>query len=150
SPDEKRLLYVAWKGPKEVLVVDGNPGPECDGILQEPLVFSPDGKRLAYGAWKGSKRVVVVDGKLGPEYDDIGKESLVFSPDGKRLAYSAKKGSKWVVVVDGESGPEYDEAIIGTSFSRTGDVLEFLAIRETMLLRVTYTLLPRHSESGGS
>jgi roadblock/LC7 domain-containing protein len=95
-------------GGGERVWVDGQVGPEYDGIGGSSLLFSPDGKRVAYAARKGQKRFVVVDGQVGAECDGIGESNLLFSPDGKRVAYAARKGQKQCVVVDGQAGPEYD------------------------------------------
>jgi hypothetical protein len=69
SPDSKHLAYVARRGEKLFVVVDGKEGKEYDGIGAGTLIFSPDSKHLAYVAIRGEKRFVVVDGKEGKEYD---------------------------------------------------------------------------------
>jgi S1-C subfamily serine protease len=46
SPDSKRVAYIARRGHRRLVVLDGAEGAEYDEIL--PLVFSPDSKRLAY------------------------------------------------------------------------------------------------------
>ena len=108
SPDSKRAAYVAQRGGKLLVVVDGVERKEYDLILAGTLVFSPDSKRVAYGAGRGGRRVVVVDGAEGKEYDGILAGTPVFSPDGKRVAYVAGRGGKQLVVVDGAEGKEYD------------------------------------------
>jgi hypothetical protein len=85
------VAYVAEKGGKWLVVVDGQEGAEYDGILEGGLLFSPDGQRVAYRAQKGEKWLVVVDGQAGAEYDVIGKGSLVFGPEGD-LEYLAVRG----------------------------------------------------------
>ena len=57
------MAYVAEKGGKRFIVLDGQPGTEYD-VVGTP-VFSPDGKRLAYAARKGEKWFVVVDRSAG-------------------------------------------------------------------------------------
>jgi Tol biopolymer transport system component len=119
SADGKRLAYTAWKGGEKCFVViDGQAGPEYDGIgiVWDELVFSPDSKRLAYGAKKGEKWVVVIDGQESPVYDNIDTDwgMPLFSPDSKRVGYVAKKSRKQFVVIDGQAGPEYDEIMEGT------------------------------------
>jgi hypothetical protein len=108
SPDSKRVAYVAKRGEKNLVVVDGVEGKEYDGISGGALVFSPNSKRVAYRAKRGDKSFFVVDGVEGKEYDDVADFSLVFSPDSKRVAYVAKRGEKNLAVVDGVEGQEYD------------------------------------------
>jgi hypothetical protein len=117
SPDSKREAYVAWRGEKQFVVTDGQPGPEYDAIMEGRPIFSPDSKRVAYGSQKGDKQFVVIDGQAGPEYAGLTEGSLVFSPDSKRVAYIAKKGEKWFVVADGQAGPEYDRIYYKVTFS---------------------------------
>jgi hypothetical protein len=112
SKDGRHFAYVNLRGNGQVVVVDGQRGPEYDGISMRTPVFSPDGKRVAYEARKGAKWLLVVDGQPDPEYDgifSIFRGTPVFSPDGQRVAYAAIKGVKCLVVVDGEPGPEYDD-----------------------------------------
>ena len=106
SNDGHHLALATRQGSKVAVIVDGQPGPEYDGIAKGTPVFSADGRRVAYGAQKGQKQFMVVDGQPGPEYDAIGNGSLVFSADGRRVAYAAKKGQNWLVGVDGQPGPE--------------------------------------------
>ena len=130
SPDNRHIAIVAQKDNKTLVVVDGQAGPEYDGILEGNPIFSPDGKRVAYAARKGKKWSVVVDGQAGPQYDGFGKGALIFSPDGKRVAYVAKKGDKWFVVVDGQSGPEYDGILEGgLIFSPDGKRVAYGALK---------------------
>jgi roadblock/LC7 domain-containing protein len=143
SPDGKCVVYVAMKGDKQLVVVDGQPGPEYDGIRN--LVFSPDGKTVAYAAVKGDKWFVVVDGQPGPEYDqdDVWVAQtvtvpIVFSPDGKRVAYAARKGGMGFVVVDGQPGPEYDYVIPNGPAFRADATLEYLAFKDKVLYRVKH------------
>jgi hypothetical protein len=108
SHDGKRLAYVTGKQKKWHVVVDDQPGPDYDGILDAPPTFSPDGQRVAYGANKGGKWFVVVDGREeGPGYDAVAPGTLIFSPDSKRLAYWAKSDKQWFTVVDGKPGASY-------------------------------------------
>ena len=50
SPNNKRVAYVAKRGGKLLVTVDGVEGKEYDGIWVGSLVFSPDSERVVYGA----------------------------------------------------------------------------------------------------
>ena len=84
------MAYVAWKGDKLLVVVDGKEGPAYDEIGEGDPIFSPDGKRVAYVAWKGDKQLVVVDGEEGPAYDGIIRNGPTFCERGA-LEYLAQK-----------------------------------------------------------
>ncbi len=62
SPNGERVAYVARRGEKRLIVVDGQEGPEYQFILSQPL-FSEDSAHVAYVAWENNTIVVVVDGK---------------------------------------------------------------------------------------
>lgn len=127
SPDSMRLAYIAMRGKKWHVVVDGKEGNGYDAIGEwfwegfNYMIFSPDSKRIAYKAKRGDKWFVVVDGVEGEEYDAIGSplegHHIVFSPDGKRVGYKAKRGDKSFIVIDGIKGKQYDECS-NPSFSR--------------------------------
>jgi Tol biopolymer transport system component len=125
SPDSSRLAYVAVKGKKRVVVVDGKEQKEFDEIGTP--VFSPDSGRLAYPAKRGQSRTVVVDGSVTAWYEIVG-ESISFSADGGRIGYYAGRDGKWFAVVDGKEGKPYD-AILRNSpvFSPDGARVAYAA-----------------------
>ncbi|MCP4254642.1 MAG: PDZ domain-containing protein [Candidatus Scalindua sp.] len=130
SPDSKHKAYVARKGNKQIVVVDGKESEEYDGIVKGSLVFSPDSKRIAFVARRGNKQIVVVDGKESGEYDGVVEGSFVFSQDGKRVAFVARRGSKQIVVIDGKESGEYDGIVEGSFvFSQDGRRVAFVARR---------------------
>jgi len=115
-----KLVYIAKKNEKAVVVVDGEEGIAFDKIKQSTPVFSRDGKHMAYVArnYHEHPDTVIMDGKHGPYFDNIPETSLVFSPDGRHFAYGAQTGdldltpeakSTWAVVVDNKQGPQYDQ-----------------------------------------
>jgi Tol biopolymer transport system component len=115
SPDGRHVAYVAAKGNKQFVIVDGQAGREYDAIDPGSLVFSPDGKRLAYVAARknraatgGQTQFVVEGGKEGKGYDGIGLSSVRFSPDSKRVGYGARTGQKPLLVIDGQEHLGYD------------------------------------------
>jgi hypothetical protein len=93
SKDGLHVAYVVQKGDKQLVVVDGQPGPEYDRISEGSPVFSRDGKRAAYVAQKGDKQLVVVDGQPGPEYDGIVKGGPTFRPNAS-LEYLAMRSGR--------------------------------------------------------
>lgn len=101
SPDGRRVAYVADKGGKKYVVVDGVPGEKgYDAIgfiivvTLPPYTFSPDSKRVAYvGITRGERTAgnkwsVVIDGEEGDTYSGESR-SFTFSPDSKHVAYWA-------------------------------------------------------------
>ena len=131
SPDSQHVAYVAVRGGKVFVVVDGVEGKEYDGIVTGggPR-FSPDSQHVAYVAGRGEKRFVVVDGVEGKEYDGTGENTLIFSPDSQRVAYEAVRGGKHFVVVDGEEGQEYDGIVGGAPrFSPDSQHVAYVAVR---------------------
>ena len=106
SPDSRRVAYVAARGGKRFVVVDGVEAKEYDAI--PALVFGPDSRRVAYVATRRGEQSVVVDGVEGPAYDGIAQGTIVFSPDSRRVAYVGRQGGKQFVVVDEMKGKEYD------------------------------------------
>ena len=142
SPDSRRVAYVAQRGRKQLVVVDGVEGAEYDGIGEGTPIFSPNGGRVAYIAQRGRKWLVVVDGVEGAEYDGIGQRHLIFSPDGGCVAYTAQRGRKQLVVVDGVEGDEYDIFLRGSElvFDGAGQ-LHALAVRNGEIFHLEIRLV---------
>jgi Tol biopolymer transport system component len=103
GPNDSRIAYVVINSNHKVVVVmNGQEGPEYNGILDSGVVLSPNGESFAYTAKKGNGWLVVADGNEGPIYDGIAIGSPVFSPDGYNLAYAAVKDNQWFVVLNGQ------------------------------------------------
>ena len=142
SPDGKRVAYIAKRGDKELMVIDGVAGPEYDEVGRaqggggtggyqytrlEPA-FSNDGRHVAYRAGRGGKWFIVADGVESAAYDYIEGYDPTYSGDGLHLAYAARRGGKWFAVVDGIEGKEYDELLSrGLRFSSDGKHLSYAA-----------------------
>ena len=139
SSDGRHLAYGATKDLKALVVLDGQPGPEYDGIWD--IEFSPDGKRLAYRARTDDKWRVIVNGQPGPEHDwklnPYAKDSLFFSPDSCRLAYTVMTRAGESVMVDAQPGPEFNLIVNWTLvFSPDSKRLAYVASKETNIVVV--------------
>ncbi len=115
SPDGQHSGFVAYRGGKAFLVLDGHEGPAFDDAKLP--VFSPDSRRSAYKAKRADMCSAVIDGEAGPEHDSI--YQIAFSGDSWHVAYTATRRHKRLVVIDGVEGPEYDE---GGSYLKTNPV----------------------------
>ena len=135
SLDGKHCAYRAQTAGAWRVIVDGQAGDAWDLVPDAPR-FSPTGSRSAYFALKGGQWNAVVDGKPAPcEWFAWG--SLAFSPDGRSVAYKARDGDRWRVVLDGERGPVFDRMPeSGPAFMPDGS-LEYLAVKNKTLVRVT-------------
>jgi len=111
SPNGRQVVWRTKKDKKWVMVVNGEPGPEFDGI-GGAYAFSPDSQHFAYIARRGKSAQVLLDGK---EYGNVysaytpggAPQELTFSADSQHLAYFAGSGKKYRLVLDGqEQGPE--------------------------------------------
>jgi Tol biopolymer transport system component len=137
SPDGKKVIYVAKKGEKAVVVTGGKEDPAFDKIVGGIPLFSPDGDDTAYIATVyGTGDVVVSNGRPGPAFDHIPPASLLFSPSGGRLAYGGQRGGlnpgepgRWVVVTDGKAGAEYEQ-VDNIRFSPDGKHLAYKAKKD--------------------
>jgi hypothetical protein len=69
SPDSTRLAYIAGKGGKRVLVVDGQAGPPYDQVGH--FAFSADSMHMAYVAVREDRNIIVVDGAERAAYDSV-------------------------------------------------------------------------------
>jgi hypothetical protein len=85
------VAYAAKRGDKWLAVVDGQEGPEYEGISVP--IFSPNSQRVAYAAKRDNKPLVVVDGQEGPEYDGIVKRGKILWDSADQLHYLANKGN---------------------------------------------------------
>ena len=139
SPDGRKLAYLASKGDKKFVVVDGKPEEVGIDSLVGQMLFSPDSKRLAYGGRRANRFFLVADGTKGTEYDALGH--FEFSHDGTHLALVAKKANRFVITVDGTERAEYHTVAAGPVFRRDG-TLEFLAADDKSVYRIEVKNLP--------
>jgi Tol biopolymer transport system component len=141
SPNSKRVAYLASRGEKWFLVVDGLAGEAYDGIGEGSPIFSPDSKHWAIKVKNGQKQMVVVDGHVDAQYDEVG--SPTFSPDSKRAAYLATRSNKQAVVLDGKEGTEYDAVLYYGDLFNSDGILEYVALRKGSFYRIAYVPIPR-------
>jgi Tol biopolymer transport system component len=135
SPDGRRVAYVARKGVKFLVVVDGKEGPEYDRIRVGAPSFSPDSRRLSYFAERGGKTFAVVDGIESKPFDRSSSHAPTFSPDSRRVVYMAQHGKQTHVVIDGVEvvEPEY---VSEPKFSKTGKRMAYVVVRKDQWLVV--------------
>jgi hypothetical protein len=142
SPDGKRMVYLAKRGPQQFLVVDGV-ATAYDEIID--FKFSPDSKRLFVEARRGNTMLMSLEGEPTKEYglspSKPGEASerwgfqMAFSPDSQRTAWVSRRGGKDFVVLDGTEGKPYDE-IQDLQFTADAKHLVYAARRGGKLLAV--------------
>ncbi|HEX7174108.1 MAG TPA: hypothetical protein VF240_02325, partial [Pyrinomonadaceae bacterium] len=102
SRDGGRVAYVARKGGKDFVVVDGVAGARYDDIAN--LAFTPDGRHVVHTARRGGKSLVVVDGVEGREYDGFvpaqkhEKEGKLGVEGERKLSIIATRGAELLLV----------------------------------------------------
>lgn len=141
SPDGSRYACRALKGGKQMVILDGAPGPSVDGIpIKDNFAFSPDGRHFIYVAFNEKSCTAMVDRKaVSQKFQFI--ESVRFSPDSTHFAYKArveKKQSgqeKWRVVRDGNPEAVYDK-IFDLIFSYDSKRLAYAAIKDKRMVMV--------------
>jgi len=120
SADSRSLAYAAVRGGKQLFVVDGEEGKDCDAV--GGFKFSANSKHFTYAATRDGKGFVVIDGAEETMGDSTG--APVFSADSRHLAYAAKKAGKSFVAMDGTEGVQYDD-IKAESIAFSPDSQEF-------------------------
>lgn len=102
SKFDNTSAFVAKKGEKYLVVVNGKEGPEFDMVVSP--MFSPDGRKLVYRARNGNVRFAVVADVAGkehrrsPEFEYV--FPTVFTADGAYVAYGVKTGNQIIWNVD--------------------------------------------------
>jgi len=128
----KHTARVMQRGDKQVVVRDGQAGPEYDEVGE--VAFSADGRTLAYEAQKGEVRVLVLDEREWLLEAAVAHGSLKVSPDNRRLAMVARTKDRWQVMVDGKPDPPFDFVFTDTlRFSPDSKRLGYLALKGEML-----------------
>jgi dipeptidyl aminopeptidase/acylaminoacyl peptidase len=130
SADGRRIAYMAKKGDRFVVVVDGEESPEFDE-LSFPA-FSPDGSRIAYFGVRDGVESLHVNGEKTADLlpGDFCEGVPYFSPDGKRLAYFFMRKEKWSLVLDGKPEGAWDNVGAGSlRFGPKGKRYAFVCFR---------------------
>jgi hypothetical protein len=132
DPGGRRTAHVVERGDKNLVLLDGQAGPEYD--LVGEVAFSADGNSLAYEARRGKDHVVVLDGREVPITAEVVQNSFKVSPDHKRLALATFAKDAWLVLVDGRPHPAFDFVFIDTlAFSADSRRLGYLALKRGKL-----------------
>ena len=153
SQNSDHLAFVARKGSKNVLVLDGEELGYYDSINE--IIFSPNGDRFAYAAVNDNKMMLVVDGEevrsdqyslltfMVPSYYI---DSLIFNYDGASLAYIESKGVKkssaekgYKVVLNNESIGQYTFAGLPT-FNSDGQHFAYVSAEGESFNKMKTTL----------
>ena len=128
SPDSRRFAYIAMRGKRQFVVLDGVAGNTHEGIAEGTLTFSRAGDHFAYAAFDNGECRIFLDRKECGRADTIASD-LIFSNDGKQLAYVATRNEKYWVEVNGKKGNEYDGVTGNPEFSPDGRRLAYAAAR---------------------
>lgn len=131
----RHTVRVVQREHKQVVLRDGQPGPEYDQIGE--VAFSADGASLAYEALRGKEHLVVLDDQEWPLKAEVVHDSLKVSPDNQRLALVAWHQDRWQVMVDGRPDPPFDFIFIETlKFSSNSQHTGYLALKGNKLTAV--------------
>ncbi len=128
GPDDVSVAYVAVKGGKLAVVLNGKEEMLPDGSRADPPVIRPDGK--ATGLILADKdgfffyQAFASGNRKSKRYQEAAEP--VYSSDGKNYAYVAKQGKHVFAVVNGKEGPAFD-MVITPAFSPGGDYLVYRA-----------------------
>lgn len=98
SPNGERCAYLAIKGKKFHVVVDGKEHRPWEGAASKSFTWSPDSQHFAYAVGEQGQQAVVLDGQPGKWYKGVA--GIVFSGDGQHMVHHANKDGKSLVVLD--------------------------------------------------
>ena len=102
------MAYVAVRGGKAVVVVDGKENGPYEGVLAGSPVFNVTNESVAYAALKDGLWRVYVDGVGQRAHESIVEHSLRFSPDGSQPLALVGRGDRLAVAIgDAVSAEDY-------------------------------------------
>lgn len=155
SPDGRHLAYVAGKGDKRFMVVDGVAGKEYDDM--DRPVWSADSAHLTYTVRRGDKCFAVLDGEEGPPYEWLDPNapgslwllvSPAIGPAGEPIAYPATLGGEFFVVVDHTEGKHYEWLLEPyVVMSADGKHMGYLACEDGLCFAVVDAVEGKHYAS---
>lgn len=129
--DGKTLSYIAEKGKKHMVVMDGKEGLLPAGELREPPVIRPDNKvagiLLAAGDGFYLHQAFVRDGAKRTKFQEAA--GLVYSEDSRQHAYIARREKRVFMVLNEKEGPSFD-MIVTPMFSPDGKFLVYRARKD--------------------
>lgn len=105
SPDSAKLVYVAFGGGKNFMVVNGEESDDAFDFIGG-YRFSADGKRFAFAGTQlnsGKNNPIFIDGKAERFEKSVSIDNFDFSPDGSRYAYIGPGNYGGGMYVDGKS-----------------------------------------------
>jgi WD40 repeat protein len=139
------LMYSAKSGDTWRVVKDRNeiatftPSERDDSLIR----VSHDGKMFWFARYikNTNKWAMVINGHEGPQFGEVDPDTLHSSREGDHVAYVADMARGTArdvfVVADGQGGPSYDAILDNTiEFTNDGE-LQYLAIRNKTLYRIT-------------
>ena len=129
--DNLSLAYIAEKGGKRFLVLNGKEELMPEGIVREPPVIRPN---------MAGAGVIIDDEKEGYYYHEafakagvkkkyLEAAGIIYSRDSSRYAYIAKQGTRIFMVVNGTEGMAFD-MIVTPMFSPDGRYLMYRARKD--------------------
>lgn len=127
-----RYAYVAKRGKKFTIILEGQPGPEFDLIAWPDARFDALGRSLYVGEnrrgliRKEKTSSLMRDGETLAEAEEI--RMVTPDPSGRRLAFVEGRGNTRWVTVDGRNGPELWN-VGGILFSPDGGHVAYFGYR---------------------
>ena len=111
SPDKKHVAHSGFEGSRQVMLVNGKPGPVLDDVNTRSFKFSNEGGSYVYVGIKEGECLLIQDGEVKDKLLCInelrGDKDLFFNRDGSVLAYYKQLDrSRSVIMINGKPGPE--------------------------------------------
>jgi hypothetical protein len=131
SADGRSLAWLAERGGRSWLALDGAEAPAPTGALLGLPVIRPDRKAVGVlVAADGGTALhqAFLEGWPGEALREEADE-LVYATDGQGHAYAARRGDGWFIVADGKEGPAFDR-VVSPAYSSDGKYLVYRARKD--------------------